>query len=121
MAFVNEHDKRRTIDHARQAWLVCEGGTPERDLMRFSFHWKGESMEFYVTGKFIKEPHNQLPSIHWIFDQLNVPSALYGHEREIASMVKEALEAHGLFYGFEMVKAATAEDRYTEKIGKYQL
>jgi len=111
MAFENDYQNDRTIDHERGAYLVSEGiVTAHRGLHRFSFHWKGEKMDFYAQEK-LNEPGDNSwnPNIHWTFFQVDIPPHMQDQREEIASMIKQALEAHGFGYNRERYQSVTAD------------
>lgn len=109
MTFVNEPNNKRTIDHERGAYLHYEGGTMERNIERFSFHWKNDVIEFYAEKELIDNGENELPSVIWHFSRLDFPPGLADSKQAVIDMIRDALEAHGSIYGFKTIKTAEAQ------------
>lgn len=108
MAFKNEYENDRTIDHESGAFLVYEGGTPERGIERFSFHWKGETMKFYAKEGLEYDDNNKCTAIHWTFFNVGIPDHMQDQREEIGNMIKQALEAHGYLYERERYQEVSA-------------
>ena len=109
MAFENDFPNRQTIDRESGAYLKFEGGTPERGIERFSFHWKGETMKFYAKDdSYGGEKGKWQPNIHWTFFNVDIPEHMQDQREEIGNMIKQVLEAHGYAYDRESFKDVSA-------------
>ena len=98
MAFENDYPNRQTIDRESGAFLKFEGGTPQRGVKRFSFHWQGEKMKFYAKEDPTYNDDNKCTAIHWTFFNVDIPKHMQNQREDISNMIKQALEAHGYAY-----------------------
>ena len=109
MAFENDYTNRRTIDWESGAYLVSNGiVAAHRGLHRFSFHWKGEKIDFEAQEKEVFDDKKN-KSIHWTFFRVGIPEHMQDHRAEISGMIRQALEIHGLHYDRKAYKEVTAE------------
>tara|TARA_R110002073_G_scaffold184170_4_gene342554 strand:- start:885 stop:1241 length:357 start_codon:yes stop_codon:yes gene_type:complete len=114
MAFVNEHENRRTIDPETGAYLICDKAAiiDMPGLHEFSFYWEGERIKMYaqeMISNIEGVAPNEKYDVHWKFFQVQIPSNMQNKRMEILEMIKQAYEVHGDCYSHRNLKTVTAE------------
>lgn len=94
MAFVNEKDKRRTIDYERNAILhyTRSAGMGEADL--FELRWGDSIIEFGATRKMPMKDDEVI----WSIFQVSIPDNLESKSAEIKNLICESLAEYGYLY-----------------------
>ena len=109
--FENDRINSQTIDRETGAYLTFEGGTPERNLKRFSFHLDGADIEFLALENRSEEnaAETGLPTLHWQFFEVGIPEQMKDREQEITSLIRQAMKVHGFAYRTDQLDSVTAE------------
>ena len=102
MAFVNEREQRRTIDHERDIVFTHES-TNRENYSFFKLIWDKKIFEICAVKK-TKLHDDGTSTINWHIDSLKAPKNLNINGSELFSIINEALDVYGVSYGKINVK-----------------
>ena len=105
MAFVNEKTAtvQRTIDYERNAILI-DTGTNRESYTTFELTWK-DSLIKIIAHRNFWDDENKQTTVCWRIHGLYIFPELEAYRVDIVKMVVEAINAYGLFYSHDRIKA----------------
>lgn len=104
MAFVNEKEKRRTIDYERNAYLVhtITNRKEGKNFAIFELHWNNEIISIHAIDNTTIE--NQERYVEWNVNRIFCIKDFMKHRNEIMEIIKQALETYGYSYSHDKIQ-----------------
>lgn len=103
MVFVNEKDKKRTIDYERNAIIVGAPSIGKSKTDFFELQWNGEKIRFGADLELQKQREG-VWTANWTIDQVSIP-LLWNEDknknqlRELRQILIEGLMVYGVLFG----------------------
>ena len=114
MVFVSNYVEQKVVDVERDVTLITRGGEDRERMSSFEMNWQGQLIKFLAIREQGATIANHKNIVVWEVVGVDIPPSLHKKKSEILSMIKEGLDAYGLYYSCRHV--AEVKVKFSEKL-----